>query len=195
MNETVVDRLYNEFQYLVSYLDRGGEISLRNTADENFRKALLLAAASYFERRICDDLLVFFNEMSSQNLLLVEFVKNKAISRQYHTFFQWELRNANQFFGLFGDSFKIFMGKEVKGDEELDEAIKAFLEIGNERNRLVHQDFGTFFLEKTVDEIYQRYKTALRFVEAIPNKLRQCLLQSRTTGEQGRVQEQEQEST
>ena len=50
------------------------------------------------------------------------------------------------------------------------------MEIGRERNRLVHQDFGNYSLEKTSDEIYKLYSDALFFVEALPQKLRQCLL-------------------
>lgn len=180
MSETVVDRLYEEFQALISHLDRGGEISLRSVTDANFRKALLLAAASYFERRVCDDLVRLVGEFSNENILIVEFVKNKAISRQYHTFFQWESRNANQFFGLFGESFKNEMKNEIRENEDLEHAVRAFLEIGSERNRLVHQDYGTFALEKTADEIYQLYQEGLRFVVLIPCKLRECLLKNQS---------------
>jgi hypothetical protein len=163
---------------LISYLDQGNQPSLRSTVDENFRKALLLAAASYFEHRIVNDILAFVRESSSENSLLVEFVNNKAISRQYHTFFNWNETNANQFFGLFGTTFKNFIKQELRSDDQLSSSIKAFLEIGRERNRLVHQDFGTFSLEKTSDEIYELYKSALTFVESIPSKLRECLLQN-----------------
>lgn len=177
MQATVVDRIHREFKDLLSYLDQGNEVSLRSTVDENFRKALLLAAASHFEHRIVGDITAFVKESSSENSLLIEFVNNKAISRQYHTFFDWKESNANKFFGLFGESFKIFIKQELKNDEQLNSSIKAFLEIGRDRNRLVHQDFGTFTLEKTSDEIYELYKTALVFVDNIPIKLRECLLQ------------------
>jgi hypothetical protein len=172
VEQTIVDQLYAEFQNLVSYLNEKNEISFRVSADANFRKSLLLAAASYFERRVCDDILAFVKETSSDNEPLVEFVKNKAISRQYHKFFSWESANANSFFGLFGEAFKTFMADEIQNDEKLAEAIKAFMELGCDRNRLVHQDFGTFTLEKTTEEIYQQYKTALFFVQSIPDKLR-----------------------
>lgn len=180
MQLTGVDRIHEEFKDLISYLDQGNEVSLRSTVDENFKKSLLLAAASYFEHRIVGDITSFVKEASSENILLIEFVNNKAISRQYHTFFNWKDSNANQFSGLFGESFKIFIKQELKNDEKLNLSIKAFLEIGRDRNRLVHQDFGTFTLEKTSDEIYELYKTALVFVDNIPIKLRECLLQDKT---------------
>lgn len=123
---------------------------------------LLLAAASYFEDLLIKELTQFIKKTATENELLVEFCKNKAISRQYHTYFDWDKNNANRFFG---DSFKKDMEKTIKDDDKLATNIQAFLEIGRERNRLVHQDFGTFTLEKTTDEIYQLYDKALYFVE------------------------------
>jgi hypothetical protein len=63
------------------------------------------------------------------------------------------------------------MKDSVKTDLKLDNAIRAFLELGNLRNQLVHQDYATFPLEKTSDEIYQLYQDALYFVDAFPGCL------------------------
>jgi RiboL-PSP-HEPN len=101
-------------------------------------------------------------------------VRNKAVARQYHTWFNWCDNNANQFFGLFGAEFKAQMSELVKGSEEMQRSVRAFLELGNERNRLVHQDFATFSMEKTLDEIYRLYQSALMFVDALPTELRGC---------------------
>lgn len=174
-NATVVDRLYQEFRDVVAYLDGKGEISHRVTAEENFRKALLIAAASYFEHRLCEYIVTFVDEVSSNNERVIQFVKNKAIERQYHTFFDWENTspNANQFFALFGQSFKEYMKSEARKEgSPLHNAVEAFIELGRDRNRLVHQDFGTFPLDKTAEEIYQLYKVAIPFVECLPEKLR-----------------------
>ncbi|MCA9980168.1 MAG: hypothetical protein KDD89_05030 [Anaerolineales bacterium] len=168
-----VDRLHKDHHEIVSYFDEKGEISFRSAADENFRKSLLLAAASYFEERVSEDLLQFFSETSNQ--LAVEIIRSKAIKRQYHNLFDWDSNNANRFFSLFGASFKSFMVDEIKANDDLNNAIKAFITLGQDRNRLVHQNFGTFTLEKTADEIYELYKQALVFVEAIPNKLNKYL--------------------
>lgn len=172
MTETIVDSLYGNFQDLIKNLDQTTELSLKNTAGDTFRKALLLASASYFEDRITSDLIDYFNESSSNNQIAIQFLKNKAISRQYHTFFTWDKNNANTFFGLFGESFKNFMKDEVQSNASLDESIKAFLEIGNDRNRLIHGNYGNFPLEKTADEIFSLYKKAFFFVEIFPQKLR-----------------------
>jgi hypothetical protein len=63
---------------------------------------------------VCDCVLKFVRERASGSILLENFVRNKAISRQYHTWFRWEDNNANYFFGLFGTDFRIEMSKRVK---------------------------------------------------------------------------------
>ena len=174
MGGTVVDRLHTEFRQLVEELG-DTEISLRVTAEDNFRKALLLAAASYFERRIKEDILAFMDKASGDVNLVTEFIRNKAIERQYHTFFQWETANANSFFGLFGEDFKSHMKEFVRNDEKYRKAIEAFLELGRERNRLLHEDFGAFVLEKTTEEIFVLYQNSLAFTESITDRFDEYL--------------------
>lgn len=173
MSATVVDELHESFAGLLSVLDKAGEVSLRAVADENFRKSLLLAAASYFEHRLTDTVMSFVEDATNRNVLVAALVRNKAVRRQYHTWFQWEESNANSFFGLFGSDFRDFMKQRVKTDDELDGSVRAFLELGRERNRLVHQDFGTFPLEKTTREIHALYTRATLFVDAVPGALRE----------------------
>jgi hypothetical protein len=174
MSITIVDKLYSEYRDIAEILDRQGEISLKTVVDENFRKSLLLCAASYFEYRVTTDVVQFCQEISGSNLLVPSLVRNKAVSRQYHTWFEWERSNANSFFGLFGSEFKAHMSDIVKVEATVVTAIKDFLGIGLARNRLVHQNYGTFSLEKTSNEIFQEYKSGLLFVERLPIELRAC---------------------
>lgn len=161
----VVERLHQEFVALVTYLDAGAEPSLRSTADETFRKALLLAAASYFESTLTEIILTFCRDSTHPETLVPELVRHKALSRQYHTLFDWEKTNANRFFALFGEGFKAYVQSAIKADAALDSAIRAFLEVGSERNRLVHMDYGSYTLEKTAEEIFSLFSTARYFLE------------------------------
>lgn len=169
--DNIVDVIFEEHQALVQHLMAAGEVSLQNNVDSNFRKTLLLAAASYFETALSDSLIGLFSDRTNAAEPMVEFVRNKAIGRQFHTLFQWNSPNANSFFSLFGASFSLFMRTEVLNDASLDSSIRAFLELGGLRNQLVHQNFASFTLEKTVEEIYASYKVALHFIETIPSKI------------------------
>lgn len=168
---TPVDRLYDESSSIIEALG-GGEPSLAAAAGDSFRKTLILASASYFEYRVSTCVVDFVHERSGGNALVVGIVKNKAVSRQYHTWFDWKKPNANAFFGLFGPEFKQAMEDSVKGSDELHDSIHAFMEVGSIRNTMVHQDFASFSLDKTLDEIYALYKQALFFVDGLPSFLR-----------------------
>jgi hypothetical protein len=171
-DKTPVDRLYEESLAIGQALRDYSDLSLQVAAADHFRKALLLAAASYFERRLVDCVLNFVRERAGGSILVESFVRNKAIVRQYHTWFKWDESNANQFFGLFGADFKSAMNARIKDSDELRSSIRSFLELGNERNRLVHQDYAAFQMEKTLEEVYDLYKRALMFVELLPDVLR-----------------------
>jgi hypothetical protein len=104
----------------MAHLDAVGEVSLRSVVEANFRKVLLLVAASYFEWRITQNILEFVGRASNNNGAIVEFVKNKAVSRQFHSLFDWDKNNANRFFSCFGENFKDFMRTVMETDKTLD---------------------------------------------------------------------------
>lgn len=170
MAATPVDALHRDFDDLLAVLDEAGEISLRSTADANFRKALLLAAASYFERQLTDVVVSFAEAATAPNHVVTWLIKRRVVERQYHNWFSWDASNANRFFSMFGDSFKDHMSTLINRDN-LSSSIQAFMEIGRERNRMVHQDYGSYTLEKTSEEIYQMYRSATKFVEWFSQEL------------------------
>ena len=173
MADTIIDSLYDEFRDILKFLDDSKEISLRSTVDNTFKKTLALSAASYFEDEIRKLLLQFVDEKSNSNSLLTNFVKNKAIVRQYHTFFNWTGKNANSFFSLFGDEFKQSAIDDVNSNEELEQAIKDFLDLGNTRNELAHLNFANIELNKTAEEVYIQFQQGLKFINYIETKLSQ----------------------
>lgn len=169
---TIVDSLYKDIQELQSFLNDQNEISLKSFTEANLRKNLLLASASFFEVSIQSILESFSKERSTNCLALVAFVRNKGIKRQYHTYFNWDSSNANSFFGLFGEDFKESLKQKIDTNDNLKDSISAFIEIGRERNRLVHQDFGSYSLEKTADELFDLHKKAITFLEILKEELK-----------------------
>lgn len=171
-DDSSIKALYNDALAISKFLADGGETSLFVSAKDNFRKSLLLAVASRFEEIICSHVVEFIHEKSTGSEAVINFVRNKAISRQYHTWFKWDANNANTFFGLFGDEFKRLMQSKVQAEPQLDEGIKAFLSLGNDRNKLIHNDYAIFPMEKTIEEVFTLYEKAQFFVEKVPEFLR-----------------------
>lgn len=170
----VVDTIYAEFKDAASVLAEAGEISLQIMLDSNLRKTLLLSAASYFEYTLSREVTTFTDEVTAGNILVGALVHSKAIARQHHSWFDWDRTNANKFFSLFGQEFRDHMTSRITVDETLAEGIKAFMEIGRERNLLVHSDYASYLINKTPEEIYALYQKANRFVFVVGVELRAC---------------------
>ena len=135
----------------------------------NSRKVLVLSVASFFEQRITDAVARLAASTASKRI--ENLVRRKAISRQYHTYFNWDGSNANQFLSLFGSEFKDEVEAEIRQDASLEEGCKSFLRLGRERNRLVHTNFASAPLDSTLEEIGDSYRKALDFVEYLSERI------------------------
>jgi hypothetical protein len=171
MSHLLIQKIYTGNTTLSDYLQSKGEISFKTDVDDTYKKVLLIAVASYLETQITEILLAYCSKATKNCKPLVSFIENKAIRRQYHTFFKWEDRSANQFFGLFGKEFFTQVKSDVSAKVELEEAVKAFLEIGDERNKMVHEDYASYRLEKTAEEVFKLYEKSQLFVTYLDNML------------------------
>jgi len=170
-----VERIYGLFEEITQFLQKQNQPSFLITTQEFFRKSLLVTAASYLESCLCDEIIKFAQEKTDDNTFIVNFIEKKAISRQYHTYFNWKQispNSVNGFLGLFGDSYLQKVKAKIKGSVELSNAAKSFIELGSERNNLVHRNFGNYPLQKTAQEIYDMYLEAVKFVYLIPQEFR-----------------------
>ena len=82
----------------------------------------------------------------------------------------------------------------VKGSPDLDKAIRAFLELGDGRNMLAHQNFAAFAMQKTSEEIYKLYQDAMPFIETVRSELRVCSRNLREIAAAKSLEEQSQQN-
>ena len=168
--------LVNEYRELAQLLDSDSNYySLRMDLESSFAKTLVVSSASYFEARLTDSLVEIYSEATNQAEALVQFVRSLAIDRRYFQWFDWSSNNANSFFGKFGGDFRKFMSEKASNDENIQASIRAFLDLENLRNNLVHGNYAVFQLDKSVDDILTLYEKALRFVEDFPMEIRRYL--------------------
>lgn len=147
------------------------DLSFKNDIDSLLQKQLAVGVASMFEVELCARVKDFVRVSSSENSELLSLVSKKAIERQYHSWFNWDGVNANSFFSLFGPGFKQYMSERVRQDEGLEASIRAFLELGKDRNTIVHDDFLNCSYGKTADEVFKQYEKALKFIQLFPDVL------------------------
>lgn len=162
---TPIQKLVESYQALHSFLTENNMISEDVEVQDHYRKILLLSCASFYESEITSVIRQFV-KANSTNDMVYEFLNSKAIERQYHTYFDWKntSANINSFLGLFGNQFKQQISSELKERDDLQKCVKAFIEIGRERNKMVHENFLEYNLEKTFDEIILLHNEALDFI-------------------------------
>jgi hypothetical protein len=165
----IIDAIIERHNKIIVFLRERDEVSLQVDSDDEFRKTLVLSVASYFESEISRAILNLAKSTGSDEVC--SFIKNKAVSRQYHTFFDWNGKNVNGFLKLFGDSFKDSVQKALSENQRLQDGAKAFLKLGNQRNTLVHENFASVPLEWSADEIVTLYETALDFVSFLSERI------------------------
>lgn len=164
-----VEILNDEYKSIVEFLDNSSQVSLSSDVSKYFTKIIVLSAASYFEHLIQEILIDFICRETGNNTKAISFFRKKAITMQYHTYFEWGTKDepdkpgksANKFFSMFGDDFKKSVEKEIRSNPilreadttlgkpkiTLEEAVKAFLEVGHLRNILVHSNFAAYNLQ------------------------------------------------
>ena len=178
-----IDELWRDHQELVIHLQSENQLRLISRVEESFTKTLLIAVASHFEVQLTNTIYDMYLEMTQGADVLAQFVRKQAIGRRFGQLFQWgdetkSSQNANYFYALFGPDFKAYMQRRVQDNRSLDDSVKAFLEIGNLRNQMVHGDYAEFQLSKTVDEVYLLYQSATNFVHTFPIVVREFMIES-----------------
>lgn len=173
-----IDELWNDHKELINHLQPDNQLRLISRVQESFTKTLLIAVASHSEVQLTNNIFDLYVEMTQGADALAQFVRKQAIGRRFAHLFQWgdqtkSNRNANSFYALFGAGFAGYMKQKVQDDHSLDDSVKAFLEIGNLRNQMVHGNYAAFQLDKTVDEVYGLYQSATNFVYAFPIAIRE----------------------
>ena len=165
----IVDEFYSNYVELLAEIERTKKVSLQVWVNENFRRVLVLTMANYLENEV-RALIQELTKKKSGSEIVYSFLCN-SMERQYHTYFDWKSRNANKFFSLFGEPFKREAANDVASDENLEEGIVAFLEIGNTRNILIHENLHVVDIgNKTAKEFYESFKKALLFIDYLAKK-------------------------
>lgn len=133
--------------------------------NRSYHKHILLAAASSLEDDVKNLITKVFENHGNNSLS--NFVSKRVMARQYHTLFDWKEGKANSFFNSFGDSCGSRFKSDLKEDLILKEQHDAFMQLGQRRNLLVHNNYAIAPVELTPEEIMVKYILAKKFTERI----------------------------
>lgn len=171
--DTRIQQLIKNHREIYNYLLNLGEVSFANDIDLYYKKILVFSCASLFENLICNE--IYDVAKNKSPMPIAEFIRNKAIERQYHTYFNWKeckTSSINGFLGLWGDDFKTTFANKIKSDIKLNKGVIAFIKIGNERNLMAHENFIEYSPAMTFAEVESLYGEAEYFVDKLLQELR-----------------------
>lgn len=141
-----------------------GHLSLLVAAEDALRRNLLIAAASFFEHELGGRIdRVFSGQGCSPEC--ISLIRNKAITRQFYSYFDFKSINTNRLFASFGVDCKDRASAELKASVELKEAERSFIELCALRNNMVHENFAAFSMDASSDEIYQKFEKGCLFLD------------------------------
>lgn len=166
-----IESQYQDSKDIYAFLLANKEISYATYVNDVYKKMLVLSAASYFEKQISALILSYANTVTNIDKRIVNLIEKKVLVRQYHTLFDWEANNTNSFWGLFGAETKLKVRNEITNNDILKEAERNFINIGQSRNLLVHNNFAMYDLNMTLEEIYSQYKSACKFLDFVEKVL------------------------
>lgn len=164
MDERIEELIVN-YKELHQHLLNQGQVSFASTVSSYYQKVLVFSCASLFENKICNT--IYNVAKRTCPAAFADFVRNKAVERQYHTYFNWKnssTTSINSFLGLWGEDFKTNFLSLVKSNERLAVGVKAFLQIGQERNLMAHENFIEYYSANSFEEIALLYEQADYFV-------------------------------
>lgn len=165
MSETsdAVGLLYQDYVELVSDLRMSP--SGLSSLNRSYHKHLLVAAASSLEDKVKALVPEIFSRHGTERL--AAFVAKQVMARGYHTLFEWKSGTAQGFFTSFGDVCGQTFKAALKTNDQLKAQHAAFMQLGQLRNQVVHNDYASALIELTPREIIDRYNLALEFVDQI----------------------------
>ena len=167
MDSSPIDKYIKDYHELKTKLNL--DISSVNLINDNFRKTLLLSCASFHEATITEMVEKFINAKTSCTGVQT-FAKINGINRKYYTYFDWNEKKINRFLSMFGDKFKDQISTEIEANNKIKDGMEAFLELGNERNKMVHENYLIYKLNKTFEEIEELYKKSINLLIFLDEK-------------------------
>ncbi len=163
MNE--VERIHQDLVAIEKIVIASNDVSAVAAYGEHSAKTLLLAGASYFERRVTSAVQIYL-EASTASDAVKHFTYHQAVDRKFFSFFDFsaDAKNINGFLSKFGPAFSIW-AKDDMGKAGIDkDAQVAFLDFCRLRNSLVHSNYATFPINKTLEEVKIAFDAASKLL-------------------------------
>jgi hypothetical protein len=174
-----VERIHQELVAVASIVIQSGDVFAISDYGEHSAKTLLVAGASYFERTIIEAIKKYAESICGSSAL-GHYVFYQSIDQKFFALFDFsgQQKNINGFLAKFGAKYRDWAKDDLA---KLDEnSQRAFLELCRLRNDLVHNNYATFSIGKTLEEVKSLFDVGLKFVRWVETSFVQFEEQNQT---------------
>lgn len=152
--------LYEDYLGLIEDV-KDRSLSGLSALNRTYHKVILVAAASSLESQVKRIVESIFREHGRDEL--GNFIAKRVMARGYHQLFDWPNGTAKGFFSSFGTECADTFNALKKSDTEFAKQHSSFMRLGSLRNLLVHEDFATYALAETPEDLIALYRDAVLF--------------------------------
>jgi len=165
--------VYAELEAIGVIVDASGDVSAIASYNVNSAKILLLTGASYFERSIVAAIEDHLNTVTP-SLTIRHFTFHQSVDRKFFSLFDFSASNKNisGFLSKFGPDFSEWAKEDMRAQGIDADTQAAFLAFCRLRNNLVHNNFATYNIDKTLADVRADFDKALKLVSWVENCLR-----------------------
>lgn len=172
MNE--VERIHQDLIAIEAIMVASKDVSAISAYGEHSAKTLLIAGASYFERKVIAAVQVYV-EGSTKSSAVKHFAYHQAVDRKFFSLFNFsaDTKNINDFLNKFGPTFASWAKSNMPKTGIDKDAQLAFLDFCRLRNSLVHNNYATFPINKTLAEVKSAFDGASKLLDWIEDAFHQ----------------------
>lgn len=166
-----IEMLYNDVKKLDAVCTKVEELDAKLIIGTHLPKSLIIASASRFECYVMESLRQLFQSRCSDQRFCAFY--DKMMDRKFFNLFpvSSDTKNIDSFLKHFGDDTKNKVREKIRRMEDMSEGETNFVALIRTRNLLAHADYATYSISYTVDDVYQKYLSALAFIKFIFNEL------------------------
>jgi hypothetical protein len=175
-NPELIDGLFNSCNIELEALVERKDLSSYVDVSRLLTKSFLLSCASFYEDEV-SRIAKLVLDSGQHSPAVRAWLYLAAVDGQFYKWFDFRgATNTNAFLARFGRDFKNQMRALLNWRDKREQAERDFLTICQKRNECVHRNYAAYSLDLTLQEVYQRHNSAMRYIRAIQYGARKWLV-------------------
>lgn len=166
-NPALISAIYDSCTVELQALSERKDLSSYIDVAQLLGKSFLLSCASFYEDEIVY-LVRGILDNGNHPAGVRNWLYRVAVEGQFYKWFNFRgAKNTNDFLAMFGPEFKANMRRLLDAKDRIKKAELDFLDLCQRRNECVHRNYASYSLDLTLQEIYQKHRSAMSYIRLV----------------------------